>query len=86
MASFLFRLRDMDTPNGVSDSTMKALMEVMGLGKTDLVHYALKMLADNHLPHYEEDDGPLTDDQILKIRQLSTATGIAEDTYENSLI
>lgn len=35
--------------------------------------------------YYEQDDGSLTDEQIDKIKELSSATGISEDQYEKTI-
>lgn len=79
--SILLRLRKQDTPTGVSGSTIELLVKTTGMSKTEVVHLALRQLADRYLPKYEEDDGPLTDAQISAIRSASTATNIPEEHF-----
>lgn len=79
--SFLLRLRKQDTPTGVSGSTIELLMEKTGLSKTEVVHFALRQMANLYLPKYELDDGPLTDAQISAIRAASPATNIPEEQF-----
>ena len=56
--SVLLRLRKQDTPTGVSSSTIELLTKQTGLSKTEVIHFALRQLADRYLPKYELDDGP----------------------------
>jgi len=83
--SFLLRLRKQDSPTGVSGSTVELLMDQTGLSKTEVVHLALRQLADRYLPRYELDDGPLTDAQISAIRSASPATNIPEEHFKARL-
>lgn len=64
----LLRLREQDTPTGISAKTMEALVSQTGFNKTEVIHYALRQMADRCLPKYELDDGPLTDAQMHIIR------------------
>ncbi|MEE1921564.1 hypothetical protein V0R50_06575 [Pseudomonas sp. 148P] len=64
----LLRLRPQDTPSGISAATLDALVSQTGLNKTEVIHYALRRLANQCLPKYELDDGPLTDAQMAAIR------------------
>lgn len=77
--SVLLRLRKQDTPTGVSHATIQLLTEQTGLSKTEVIHLALRQMADRCLPKYELDDGPLTDEQIEAIRAASAATDIHEE-------
>lgn len=83
--SFLFRFRAKDTPTGISNETFEKLIRETGLNQTELTHLALKEMAYKYLPLYEQDDGPLTSQQIEKIKTLSTATDIPEERYSNAL-
>ena len=56
--SVLLRLRKQNTPTGVSSSTIELLTKQTGLSKTEVIHFALRQLADRYLPKYELDDGP----------------------------
>lgn len=83
--SILLRMRKQDTPTGVSISTIDLLTKQTGLSKTEVVHLALRQLADRYLPKYELDDGPLTDAQIAAIRSATQATNIPEERYTERL-
>lgn len=80
-ASFLFRLRSQDTPTGISAETLAALIQEMGLSKTDVLHLALRNLADRYLPAYEADDAVPTDAQIQYLRDISPATNIPDERF-----
>ncbi|MES2350605.1 MAG: hypothetical protein V4641_23790 [Pseudomonadota bacterium] len=80
-SQFLLRLRERDTPTGVSEATVDKLMKVTGLSKTEVAHLALKQMAGRYLPFYEQDDGPLTIAQIRAIRQASSATDTPEEQF-----
>jgi hypothetical protein len=79
--SLLFKFRKQDTPTGVSSSTVEQMAKVIGLSKTAVVHLALRELADKCLPRYERDDGPLTDNQLLLIRNASPATNTPDERF-----
>lgn len=80
-SSFLFRLRSQDTPNGISSDTLDKLIQETGLSKTDVLHYALRKMADEYLPHYEADDADLTEAQIQYLRDTSPANDIPEERF-----
>lgn len=84
-SSLLLRLRSRDTPTGVSDETLNLLAQALGLSKTEVVHLALRTLADNYLPTYEPDEQQLTPAQIQIIRNASEATAIPEERFVNRL-
>jgi hypothetical protein len=63
----LFRLRATDSVSGISRKTLKQLAAHFGVSDTQVVHYALRKLAEDVLPSYEPDDGPLTEEQIARI-------------------
>ena len=83
--SILLRLRKQDTPTGVSNSTIDLLMSQTGLSKTEVIHFALRQLADRYLPKYELDDGPLTEAQHAAIRSASPASNIPEERITRRL-
>ncbi|EQB99285.1 hypothetical protein LGZ99_00910 [Photorhabdus temperata] len=85
-ASFLLRLRSRDTPTSISAATLDTLVNVTGMSKTELVHLALRNLADQYLPHYERDDGPLTHEQIAAIHKASEASTLPDSVFTQSLI
>lgn len=66
----LLRYRDSDTPYGVSRKTASKLAKTLGLTETQVIHVALAQLANQTLPRYEPDDGPLTQRQARAIRKL----------------
>jgi len=80
-SSFLFRLRSQDTPNGVSDETFNELIQTTGLSKTDVLHLALRKLADEFLPAYEAEDADFTDAQIQYLRESSPAKHVPEERF-----
>jgi hypothetical protein len=81
----LLRLRKQDTPTGVSIETVELLIKQTGLSKTEVIHLALRQMADRCLPKYELDDGPLTDAQIAAIRAASPATAISKERFTKGL-
>lgn len=80
-SGFLLRLRKKDTLTGVSEATVEKLMDATGLSKTELVHLALKQMANRYLPFYEQDDGSFTIDQIRAISNASLATDTPEEKF-----
>lgn len=83
--AFLLRLRKQDTSVGVSAATLNQLVEQTGLTKTEIAHLAIREFANRRLPKYELDDGPLTPAQLVKIRQVSTATSTLEEAFTQKL-
>ncbi|MRD48515.1 hypothetical protein GHT07_14605 [Caenimonas koreensis DSM 17982] len=70
------RFRDADSANGVSRATLTQLAAQLGYEReTEVLHYALRKLADEVLPKYELDDGPLTQKQLGAIRKAAGAAG-----------
>jgi hypothetical protein len=68
--TLLFRLRRSDSPNGVSAGTLKKLAQVLDMPETQVIHQALRKLAEDFIPAYEADDGPVSDRMLdaLKAR------------------
>ena len=61
------RFKPADTRTGVSRET---LARQLGYEREfKVLHYAVRKLADEVLPKYEPDDGPLTARQIAAIRK-----------------
>lgn len=81
---FLFQLRSVDNEFGVSEETFARLMAELSLNQTELVHKALRNLAKEVLPAYEQDDGPLTDAQHAAVKKLS-GHDISEDDLDSPL-
>lgn len=67
----LVSFRDKDGILGVTRATMRKLAAELNLKETQVVHLALRRLADSVLPAYEPDDGPLTAEQLSTIRRLA---------------
>ena len=84
-SGFLLRMRKQDTPTGVSIETIDKLVDITGLTKTELVHFALREMANKFLPKYEQDEGDLTDQQLLVIREISPATKIPDERFTRKL-
>ena len=53
--------------------TAKRLAERLRVDETQVIHQALHDLAVKVLPQYEADDGPLTTDQLRKVRRRAPA-------------
>lgn len=81
----LFRLCKQDTPTGVSGATIDRLTKQTGLSQTEVIHLALRQLADRCLPKYELDDGPLTDAEHEAIRAASSASSTPDDRFTKKL-
>lgn len=65
-----FRYREIDTPMSVTRTTAKAVAQALGVDETQMVHLAIRKLAQEMLPQYPEDNGPLTAAQIAEIKAL----------------
>jgi hypothetical protein len=79
--SITILLLKQDTPTGVSGQTLDLLSQQTGMSQGDVIHMALRQMADRCLPRYELDDGPLTDEQ----RAASRATGIPKERFTKKL-
>jgi len=75
VAGILLRYRETDTTFGVTRATATRLAKTLGLSETQVIHVALAHFARQNLPAYEADDGPLTDEQMKRIRELVPQTG-----------
>ena len=72
-SGILLRYRDKDSAYGVSRATAVKLADTLGVSETQVIHVALVHLANQTLPRYEIDNGPLTEEQVDKIRRLQPA-------------
>ena len=68
-AKLLLRFRPTDNLHGVSRTTVERLAEELGLNETQVIHFALKRLANEVLPAYLADDGPMTDKDLQAIQR-----------------
>jgi hypothetical protein len=74
--SLLMRFKASDTRTGVSRETLTKLARQLGYEReSEVLHYAVRRLADEVLPKYELDEGPLTAKQIAAIRKASGPAG-----------
>ena len=65
----LVKFRAKDTRFGVTRNTVKTLAAELDVSETQVIHMALSKFADDNLPAYEPDDGPLTAKQMTAIRK-----------------
>jgi len=72
-SGILLRYRDKDSAYGVSRATAVKLADTLGVSETQVIHVALVHLANQTLPRYEIDNGPLTEEQMDEIRRLQPA-------------
>ena len=68
-AGVLLRYREKDSVLGISRETAARLAESLGISETQVIHVALAQLAQQMLPRYEMDNGPLNDAQYNIIRK-----------------
>jgi hypothetical protein len=66
--TLLFRLRRLDSPHGVSAQTLRKLAEVLDMPETQVIHEALRKLADDFIPAYERDNGPVSDRMLEALK------------------
>lgn len=71
--SLLLKFRAKDTRFGVTRATVKALASELDTTETQVVHMALSKLADEILPAYAADDGPLTASQLASVQNRANA-------------
>lgn len=68
--ALLMRFQPTDTASKVSRATLTHLAKHLGYKReSEVLHYAVRKLADEVLPAYERDDGPLTAKQLGVIRK-----------------
>jgi hypothetical protein len=68
-SGLLLKFRGADSSYSVTRGTVKAISNTLGLTETQVVHIALSRLAEEVLPAYEPDDGPLTRQQLAALRR-----------------
>jgi hypothetical protein len=71
--SLLLKFRSKDGRFGVTRETVKTLASQLDTTETQVVHLALSKLAEEMLPAYEADDGPLTARQLSNVRKAAKA-------------
>lgn len=68
--ALLMRFQPTDTATKVSRATLSKLAKQLGYKReSEVLHYAVRKLANEVLPTYEQDDGPLTARQMAAIRK-----------------
>ena len=67
--NLLVKFRTKDSKFGVTRSTVKALAKELDVSETLVIHMALSKFAEDVLPAYEPDDGPLTAKQLSALRK-----------------
>ena len=69
----LLKFRSRDTRSGVTRGTVKSLAAELDVTETQVVHMALSKLAEEVLPAYEHDEGPLTAAEVSAVRKRAKA-------------
>ena len=70
--ALLMRFQPTDTATKVSRATLTKLAKQLGYKReSEVLHYAVRKLADEVLPTYEPDDGLLTAKQLAVVRKIS---------------
>lgn len=68
--ALLMRFQPTDTATKVSRATLSRLAKQLGYTReAEVLHYAVRKLADEVLPKYEPDDGPLTAKQLAAVKK-----------------
>ena len=65
--AILFRPRAKDTTSGITRKTLKRLANLLDVAESEVIHKALARYAQENLPRYAPDDGPLTKSQHRSI-------------------
>jgi hypothetical protein len=64
----LLKFRDKDTAYGVTRETLKVLSEQLEMTETMVIHLAMSRFANEILPAYAADGGPLSRDYLKWLR------------------
>jgi len=72
-SSLLVKFRERDTAFGVTRDTVKSLAAFFGVSETEVIHLALSRMATQELPGYEQDDGPLSAQDLRHLRKIAKA-------------
>jgi hypothetical protein len=71
-SSLLLKFRTHDTRFGVTRKTVKAMAARFDVSETEVVHMALSRMAQEELPAYEADDGPLLPADMQALRKTAS--------------
>ncbi len=66
--TLLFRLRRSDSSSGVSAETLRKLAAILAIPETQVIHQALRKLAEDFIPAYDADDGPVSARMIKALK------------------
>lgn len=77
-SEILFRMPERDSEVRISRQTLARLAKARGTSETEVLHFAARRLADELLPLYEPDDGPLTDQQLERVQALADLPELGE--------
>jgi hypothetical protein len=77
-SELLFRMPEEDSEARISRQTLARMAAARGTSETEVLHLAARRLADEILPLYEPDNGPLTDQQMVRITALANVPELGE--------
>ncbi len=69
--NLLLGFRTRDTEFGITRATLKTMATQFDLSETQVVHVALARMAQDELPAYEADDGPLTARDLAAVKKIA---------------
>ncbi|PWC19526.1 hypothetical protein [Brenneria corticis] len=78
----LLRFREQDSENGISFETFEKLMQITEMNKTELLHKALRIMVKQYIAPYEQDDGPLSEQQYEALKKMSPVSNVSEEEME----
>lgn len=74
--ALLMRFKSADSPAGVTRETLTRLAEHLGYEReSEVLHLAVRKLAEEVLPKYELDEGPLSARQLAAVRKAAGPAG-----------
>lgn len=77
-SDLLFRMPERDSEVRISRDTLARMAAARGTSETEVLHLAARRLADEILPLYEPDDGPLSDAQMARVAELAALPELGE--------
>lgn len=77
-SEILFRMAETDSEVRISRETLTRMAKARGTSETEILHLAARRLADEILPLYEADDGPLSTEQMDRIQELADLPELGE--------
>lgn len=69
-SSIVVRLKKQDTPIGISRDTFDALAKQLGISKTEVMHRALRDMANRYNVPYDLEDGHLKAEEYAPLHTL----------------